>query len=89
MRRAAGINGPIGEPHPPRLHDLRHTAAVHRVIAWYRTGQDVQRLLPQLATYLGRLDIRSTQRYLQMTPELLHAASQRFARYATEDDHEG
>jgi hypothetical protein len=32
-------------------------------------------LLPQLATYLGHVDIRSTQRYLQMTPELLQAAS--------------
>jgi integrase/recombinase XerD len=74
VRRAAGINCPIGEPHPPRLHDLR---------------QDVQRLLPQLATYLGHLDIRSTQRYLRMTPELLDAASQRFAQYAMGGDHEG
>jgi site-specific recombinase XerD len=89
VRRAAGINRPVSEPHPPRLHDLRHTAAVHRVVAWYRTGQDVQRLLPQLATYLGHLDIRSTQRYLRMTPELLQAASQRFAQYAMGDDHEG
>jgi len=89
VRRAAGIDCPVGEPRPPRLHDLRHTAAVHRVVAWYRTGQDAQRLLPQLATYLGHLDIRSTQRYLQMTPELLHAASQRFAQYAMGGDHEG
>ena len=89
VRRAAGINCPIGEPRPPRLHDLRHTAAVHRVIAWYRTGQDVQRLLPQLATYLGHVDIQSTQRYIQMTPELLQAASQRFAHYAMAGDHEG
>ena len=89
VRRAAGINCPVGEPGPPRLHDLRHTAAVHRVVAWYRTGQDVQRLLPQLATYLGHLDVRSTQRYLHMTPELLEAASQRFALYARGDDHEG
>jgi site-specific recombinase XerD len=29
---------------------------VHRVLAWYRSGQDVQRLLPQLATYLGHID---------------------------------
>ena len=89
VRRAAGINCPIGERRPPRLHDLRHTAAVHRVVAWYRTGQDVQRLLPQLATYLGHLDIRSTQRYLRMTPELLEAASQRFALYAMGGDREG
>jgi len=89
VRRAAGIACPAGEQRPPRLHDLRHTAAVHRVVAWYRSGQDVQRLLPQLATYLGHRDIRSTQRYLHMTPELLQAASQRFAQYAMGGDHEG
>ena len=88
VRRAAGIVCPIGEPRPPRLHDLRHTAAVHRVVAWYRTGQDVQRLLPQLATYLGHIDIRSTQRYIQMTPELLQAANHRFAQYAMGANHE-
>ena len=89
VRRAAGISCPAGEPRPPRLHDIRHTAAVHRVVAWYRSGQDVQRLLPQLATYLGHIDIRSTQRYLQMTSDLLEAASQRFAQYAMEAGHEG
>jgi integrase/recombinase XerD len=89
LRRAAHIDCPEGELRPPRLHDLRHTAAVHRVIAWYRDGKDVQRLLPQLATYLGHIDIKSTQRYLQMTPELLDQASQRFAQYAhCGDDHE-
>ena len=62
------------------------TAAVHRVVAWYRTGKDVQRLLPQLATYLGHANIRSTQTYLQITPELLHEASQRFADYALQGD---
>jgi len=89
VRRAAGISCPVGELRPPRLHDIRHTTAVHRVVAWYGSGQDVQRLLPQLATYLGHLDIRSTQRYLQMTPDLLQAASQRFAQYAMGGDHEG
>ena len=88
VRRAAGIDCPVGELRPPRLHDLRHTTAVHRVVAWYRTGQDVQRLLPQLATYLGHLDLRSTQHYLRMTPELLEVASQRFAQYAMGGDHE-
>lgn len=82
VRQVAGIDCPAGEPRPPRLHDLRHTAAVHRVLAWYRSGKDVQRLLPQLATYLGHADIKSTQRYLQMTPELLQEASQRFASYS-------
>lgn len=67
-------------------HDLRHTAAVHRVLAWYREGKNVQLLLPQLATYLGHAGIRSTQRYLSMTPELLEEANRRFANYALSGD---
>jgi len=82
MRRRAGIRREAGARYQPRLHDLRHTAAVHRLIAWYRAGADVQRLLPHLATYLGHVDIVSTQRYLTMTPELLREASQRFEQYA-------
>lgn len=82
LRATAGIGCPPGATRPPRLHDLRHTAAVHRVVAWYREGRDVQRLLPQLATYLGHSEIKSTQRYLSMTPELLNEAGQRFAAYA-------
>ncbi len=89
LRSAAHIECPEGELRPPRLHDLRHTAAVHRVLAWYRDGKDVQQLLPQLATYLGHVDIKSTQRYLRMTPELLEEASRRFAQYAQYgDNHE-
>jgi integrase/recombinase XerD len=82
VRAYAGIGCPPGACRPPRLHDLRHTAAVHRVLAWYQEGKDVQQLLPKLATYLGHASIASTQRYLQMTPELLQAASLRFAAYA-------
>ena len=82
VRRAAGIQREKTARYQPRIHDLRHTAAVHRVIAWYRTGADVQRLLPQLATYLGHIDVSSTQRYLSMTAELLREASLRFEQYA-------
>ena len=55
--------------HQPRLHDLRHTFAVHRLTEWYRKGADVQALLPALSTYLGHVDLHSTQCYLTMTPE--------------------
>jgi integrase/recombinase XerD len=57
---------------------------VHRVLAWYRNGQDVQRLLPGLATHLGHINLASTQWYLTMTPELLAEASMRFGNYAAE-----
>jgi hypothetical protein len=53
-----------------------------------RQGADVQRLLPQLATYLGHVHIAATQRYLTLTPELLHEASQRFEHYARGGQHE-
>lgn len=69
----------------PRLHDLRHTFAVHRLTAWYRQGADVQRLLPKLSTYLGHVNISGTQVYLSMTPELLQAAGDRFEQYAAEE----
>ena len=86
MRQRAGLHREHGARYQPRVHDLRHTAAVHRLIAWYRAGADVQRLLPQLATYLGHVDITSTQRYLTMTPELLAEASRRFEHYAQMGD---
>jgi integrase/recombinase XerD len=88
VRRYAGVQRLDGARFQPRLHDLRHSFAVHRLISWYRQGADVQRLLPQLATYLGHAHIAATQRYLTMTPELLREASQRFERYAWEGAHE-
>jgi integrase/recombinase XerD len=87
VRTHAGVRREGDARHQPRLHDLRHAAAVHRVIAWYRTGADLQDLLPKLATYLGHVDLSATQRYLTMTPELLAEASLRFERYARENDH--
>ena len=66
----------------PRIHDFRHTFAVHRLTSWYQQGADVQRLLHHLSVYLGHVHLRHTQVYLSMTPELLREASQRFERYA-------
>ena len=82
LRQAAGVRNPVGARCQPRLHDLRHSFAVHRLTSWYRQGKDVQRLLPFLSTYLGHVNIAGTAVYLSMTPELLRAASLRFERYA-------
>jgi site-specific recombinase XerD len=62
----------------PRIHDLRHTFAVHRMLAWYRDGQDVNARLPWLSTYMGHVDVHSTQVYLQATAELIQQVNQRF-----------
>ncbi len=62
----------------PRIHGLRHSFAVNRLLAWYRDGQDVNARLPALATYMGHVDIASTQVYLQPTAELLAEVDRRF-----------
>jgi hypothetical protein len=77
-----------GSRRQPRLRDLRHTAAVHRPIHWYRSGADLQRLLPRLATYLWHKDVSSTQHYLTLTPPLLREASHRFQRYVGDRSHD-
>ncbi|MBU1170012.1 MAG: tyrosine-type recombinase/integrase [Proteobacteria bacterium] len=82
LRSAAGVYRDGPPRHQPRIHDFRHTAAVHRLIAWYQNGSDIQDLLPKLATYLGHVDLSSTQHYLTLTQELLRQASQRFEKYA-------
>ncbi|MGO9270983.1 MAG: tyrosine-type recombinase/integrase [Terriglobia bacterium] len=81
----AGIRRHDGGRYQPRLHDLRHTFAVHRLTSWYRQGADVQKLLPQLSVYLGHAHLAATQVYLSMTPELLREACTRFERYAGEE----
>lgn len=83
----AGIRRHDGARYQPRLHDLRHTFALHRLTSWYQQGADVQRLLPQLSVYLGHTHLAATQVYLSMTPELLHQASLRFEHYAVEEPH--
>lgn len=82
LRIQTGIRRADGARFQPRLHDLRHSAAVHRLTTWYREGKDVQKLLPLLSTYMGHTNIGGTQHYLTMTPELLQQASARFATYA-------
>jgi integrase/recombinase XerD len=84
----AGVRRSDTSSRQPRLHDLRHTFAVHRLTEWYKTGANVQLLLPALSTYLGHIDLRSTQCYLTMTPELLAEANHRFQDYVDGVRHE-
>lgn len=65
----------------PRVHDMRHTMATHRLENWYKENENVQSKLSLLSAYLGHVNIASTQRYLTMTTELLQEASKRFNQY--------
>lgn len=76
LLRAAGIRKPDGQL--PRVHDFRHTFAVHALLRWYRSGADVQAKLPFLATYMGHVSIVSTEYYLRFATSLTDLAIDRF-----------
>ena len=72
----------IGLRHPddhrgPRIHDLRHRFVIQTLCKWYRTGEDVEAHLPELATYVGHSHIKETYWYISATPELLLLATKR------------
>ena len=61
-----------------RPHDLRHRFAVTRLAAWHRENADnVQALLPLLATYLGHVRYSDTAYYITGTADLLGMAADR------------
>ena len=78
LLRTSGIRTAAGRL--PRVHDFRHTFAVHAVLRWYRAGKDVQAKLPALAAYMGHVSIASTEHYLHLVEELAAVASDRFHR---------
>lgn len=78
--RRAGIK-PLKGKTGPRIHDLRHSMVVNRILEWYRAGINPQEKLPFLATYLGHRDIHSTLVYITVTQELLQHANERFRAF--------
>lgn len=54
----------------PRLHDLRHSYAVHCLRRWVLEGKDLTAYLPILKTYLGHHSFSDTSQYLRLTAEL-------------------
>lgn len=85
LRRAAKLAGVRDEKgRLPRLHDLRHTFAVHRLAAWYQAGRDVNALLPLLSTYMGHVDPKHTYEYLRSAELLFGEAARRFELWADE-----
>ncbi len=59
----------LGRGKGPRLHDLRHTFAVHSLQDAVNQGRDINAFLPILSTYLGHQKIKSTEQYLRLTAE--------------------
>ena len=72
----AGLGVVAGNP--PRVHDFRHTFAVHRLNQWVQDHRAVAALLPYLTLYLGHAPLTATDYYLHWVPDffpVLTAAS--------------
>lgn len=66
----------------PRVHDLRHSFAVRRLILWHEQGADLDQRMLALSTYMGHTNISSTYWYLSGVPELMALAGARFECFA-------
>lgn len=73
---------PHGRAGRPRIHDIRHTFAVRRLLRWYGEGADVNRKILALATYLGHAKVTDTYWYLSAVPELMAITARRFEHFA-------
>lgn len=67
VRAQAGIT-PCGK-HQPRLYDLRHSMATHRLYQWARQGKDLAAALPYLSAYMGHAQLSDTYYYIHLVPD--------------------
>lgn len=64
----------------PVLHDFRHRFAVNTLLRAYRAGQDAERWMFLLSTFLGHTRVENTYWYLSAAPELMGLARKRLER---------
>jgi integrase len=67
-----------GAHNAPRIHDLRHTFVVRRVLLWQAQGLDVDQQMLALSTYVGHAMVTNTYWYLTGIPQLMAVAAERF-----------
>lgn len=59
-----------GKGSGPRVHDFRHTFAVHCLRKWSLECADLTVALPYLSAYMGHNGLAYTQQYLRLTSDL-------------------
>jgi len=62
----------------PRVHDLRHTFVIRRMLAWHAEGVDIDQAMLSLSTYVGHAMVTNTYWYLTAVPELMALAAAKF-----------
>lgn len=65
----------------PRIHDLRHTFVVRRVMLWHAHGVDIDQAMLALSTYVGHAMVTNTYWYLTGVPELMAVAAAKFESF--------
>jgi integrase len=70
-----------GAHNAPRIHDLRHTFVVRRVLLWQAHGLDVDQLMLALSTYVGHTNVTNTYWYLTGIPQLMAVAAEKFESF--------
>jgi len=70
-----------GAHNGPRIHDLRHTFVVRRVMLWHAQGVDVDQQMLALSTYVGHAMVTNTYWYLTGVPELMAVAAEKFEAF--------
>lgn len=70
-----------GAHHAPRIHDLRHSFVVHRILQWQKDGVDVDQAMLSLSTYVGHALVTHTYWYLSAIPELMSLAATSFESF--------
>lgn len=73
LRRISGTRRHDDVSYQPRMYDLRHTFAVHRIAGWIKHGANLNRMVPALSVYMGLAGLRTTEKYLSLTPERFQA----------------
>lgn len=56
-----------GNHHGPRVHDLRHTYAVHSLVQVVHNGVDLYTGLPILSACMGHHSLSATEQYVRLT----------------------
>ena len=69
---------------PPRLYDLRHTFATHRLYRWMKDGKDLHAMIPYLSAYMGHAKVSETYYYIHLVPGM-HEEMSDF-RYESPED---
>ena len=75
-----------GTHHAPRIHDLRHTFVVRRIVQWQAQGVDVDQAMLSLSTYVGHAMVTNTYWYLSAVPELMALAAERFESFMPQSE---